>query len=83
MLYENAKKAVEEKGIQAEIVKVEDMDKIAEYGVMMTPALVMDGKVKSIVYFPRDQMLKDSSLISIPQNSISASFQKNGKNHHL
>ncbi|MFH1201645.1 MAG: thioredoxin family protein [Candidatus Omnitrophota bacterium] len=47
MLYENAKKAVEEKGVQAEVIKVEDMDKIIEYGVMMTPALVIDGKVKS------------------------------------
>lgn len=47
LLYENAKKAVEGKGIQAEIVKVEDMNKITEYGVMMTPALVIDGEVKS------------------------------------
>ncbi|MFC1646153.1 thioredoxin family protein [Candidatus Omnitrophota bacterium] len=47
MLYENAKKAVEEKGVQAEIIKVEDIDKITEYGVMMTPALVIDGEVKS------------------------------------
>ncbi|MFC1674800.1 thioredoxin family protein [Candidatus Omnitrophota bacterium] len=47
MLYENAKKAVEEKGVQAEVVKVEDMDKITEYGVMMTPALAIDGVVKS------------------------------------
>ncbi len=47
MLYENAKKAIEEKGIQAEIIKVEDMDKITEYGVMMMPALVIDGIVKS------------------------------------
>jgi len=47
MLYENAKKAVEEKGIQAEIVKVEDIDKITECGVMMTPALVIDGEIKS------------------------------------
>ena len=47
MLYENAKKAVEEKGIQAEIIKVENIDKITEYGVMMTPALVIDGEVKS------------------------------------
>ena len=47
MLYENAKKAVEEKGIQAEIIKVEDMDKITEYGVMMIPAFVIDGAVKS------------------------------------
>ena len=47
MLYENAKKAVEEKGIKAEVVKVEDMDRITEYGVMMMPALVIDGIVKS------------------------------------
>jgi len=46
MLYENAKKAVEEKNVQAEIIKVEDIDKITEYGVMMTPALVIDGEVK-------------------------------------
>lgn len=47
ILYENAKKAVEEKGVQAEVIKVEDIDKITEYGVMMTPALVVDGEVKS------------------------------------
>ena len=47
MLYESAKKAVEEKGVQAEVVKVEDMGKITEYGVMMTPALVIDAEVKS------------------------------------
>ncbi|MFC1593971.1 thioredoxin family protein [Candidatus Omnitrophota bacterium] len=47
MLYENAKKAVEEKDIQAEVVKVEDIDTITECGVMMTPALVIDGEVKS------------------------------------
>lgn len=47
ILYENVKKAVKEKSIQAEIVKVEDIDKIMDYGVMMTPALVIDGEVKS------------------------------------
>ncbi|MFC1589913.1 thioredoxin family protein [Candidatus Omnitrophota bacterium] len=47
MLYENAKKAVEEKGVQAEVVKVEDMDKITECGVMMTPAIAVDGGIKS------------------------------------
>ena len=45
-LFENAQKAVQEVGIKAEILKVEDMDKITEYGVMMTPALVIDGEVK-------------------------------------
>lgn len=45
-LEENAKKAVEETGVDAEIVKVKEMDKILSYDVMMTPALVLDGKVK-------------------------------------
>jgi small redox-active disulfide protein 2 len=39
----NAKKAFPE----AEIEKVEDMGKILQAGVMMTPALVIDGKVLS------------------------------------
>ena len=45
-LFDNAEKALNELGIEAELVKVEDMDKITEYGVMTTPALVVDGKVK-------------------------------------
>lgn len=43
---ELAEKAVKEAGMDAEIVKVEDFDKILEYGVMVTPALVIDGDVK-------------------------------------
>lgn len=39
-------KAVEELGIQADVEKVEDMDKIADYNVLMTPGLVINGKVK-------------------------------------
>lgn len=46
-LYDNAKKAVDEAGVQADIVKVEDIEKITEYGVMATPALVIDGQVKA------------------------------------
>lgn len=45
-LYENAKKAAEESGTVAEIVKVEEIPKIMAYGVMSTPALVIDGQVK-------------------------------------
>jgi small redox-active disulfide protein 2 len=44
-LYEAVKTAVCEKGVEAEIVKVEDMPSIMKYGVMSTPALVIDGKV--------------------------------------
>jgi len=46
-LEENARKAVQESGRKAEIVKVTDIGKIVGYGVMSTPALVVDGKVKS------------------------------------
>jgi small redox-active disulfide protein 2 len=46
MLEENAKKAVAETGVEAEVVKITDVDKIIEYGVMSTPALAIDGKVK-------------------------------------
>lgn len=44
-LYENVKKAVEESGKTVEIIKVEEIPKIMAYGVMSTPALVVDGKV--------------------------------------
>ncbi|MGM5480889.1 MAG: thioredoxin family protein [Nanobdellota archaeon] len=46
-LEENAKKAVEASGVDAEITKVTEIDKIIEYGVMSTPAIVIDGDVKS------------------------------------
>jgi len=46
-LEENAKKAVEKTGKKAEIVKVTDFARIVSYGVMRTPALVIDGKIKS------------------------------------
>lgn len=39
-------KAVSQSGVEAEIVKVEDFDKIIAYGVMITPAVVVDGEVK-------------------------------------
>lgn len=43
----NAEAAVKELSLQAEIGKITDIDKITEYGVMMTPALVVDGTVVS------------------------------------
>lgn len=42
----NAKKAVKSLGINATIEKVEDIEKIMAYGVMSTPALVVDEQVK-------------------------------------
>ena len=46
-LAENAKAAVSEIGIDAEIEKVTDTDRIMDMGVMITPALAVDGVVKS------------------------------------
>jgi len=46
-LYENAQKAAKEAGMEAVVMKVEDADKITEYGVFVTPALVMNGQVKA------------------------------------
>jgi len=45
-LHENVKKAIAESGKEAEVVKVEDIPSIMKYGVMSTPALVIDGQVK-------------------------------------
>ncbi len=47
-LTENAKEAVKERGADYEVEKVTDLAKIMEYGVMMTPGLVVDGKVVSV-----------------------------------
>lgn len=41
-----ARKAVEQLGIEAEIVKIEDIAEIMAYGVMSTPALVIDEQLR-------------------------------------
>jgi small redox-active disulfide protein 2 len=48
LLEQHAREAVTELGIQVEIEKVMDTDAIMEMGVMMTPALAIDGDVKSV-----------------------------------
>lgn len=45
-LMKNAEKAVRDLGIDATIEKVEDYQKIMSYGVLSTPALVVDDEVK-------------------------------------
>lgn len=46
-LFDAAQLAVKEANTTCEIEKVEDINKIMSYGVMMTPALVINGEVKS------------------------------------
>lgn len=43
----NAEKAVQELGVEATVEKVEDVREIARYRILATPALVIDGQVKS------------------------------------
>ena len=46
-LYAEAQKAVADAGVQAELEKVEKIEEIMKFGVAITPALVIDGKVQS------------------------------------
>ncbi|PIP20119.1 MAG: thioredoxin family protein [Candidatus Omnitrophica bacterium CG23_combo_of_CG06-09_8_20_14_all_40_11] len=57
-LYENAQSAVKELNVQAEIVKVEDIQKITDYGIMSTPAIVIDGEVRSAGRIPTPDEIK-------------------------
>ncbi|MEM3364007.1 MAG: thioredoxin family protein [Candidatus Micrarchaeia archaeon] len=46
MVEENVHKALSQLGIEADIVKVKDINEIVGFGVMSTPALAINGKVK-------------------------------------
>jgi small redox-active disulfide protein 2 len=46
-LEKNTKTALQELGLDTQIEKVTDFDKIMQYGVMTTPAIVIDEKVVS------------------------------------
>lgn len=48
LLEQHAREAVAELGLSVEIEKVTDTDAIMEMGVMMTPALAIDGVVRSV-----------------------------------
>ena len=45
-LYEVTEQAAQSLGLQYELEKVTDLNRIMSFGVMMTPALVVDGQVK-------------------------------------
>lgn len=53
------REAVEELKLDATIEKIEDIQKIIEYGVMFTPALVVDGEIVLKGRVPRLDELKD------------------------
>lgn len=56
---ENVKQAVAEAGVEANVEKVTDTMEIAKYGVFGTPAVVVDGEVKTVGKIPsKDDVLK-------------------------
>ena len=54
----NTKEAVAEAGVEARIEKVTDTMEIAGYGVFGTPAVVVDGDVKSVGKIPKKEEVK-------------------------
>jgi len=57
-LEELVRDVVKAAGRQAEIAKVQDIKKIMAYGVMTTPALVVDGEVKIAGKMPSAEQIK-------------------------
>lgn len=57
-LLELAEKAVKETGVSAEITKVDKINDIMNYGVMITPALAVDGVIKVSGRLPSEAELK-------------------------
>ena len=47
-LKENVEAAVKQSGIEATVEKVTDINQMMSFGVMLTPALVIDGEVKLV-----------------------------------
>jgi len=56
---ENVHKAVKDLKIEAEIVKVEKINDIMNYGVMITPALAINGEVKVAGKIPSPEQIAD------------------------
>jgi small redox-active disulfide protein 2 len=52
------KEAVDEVGVTVDVEKITDVMKIAGYGVLGTPAVVVDGEVKSVGKIPSKEDVK-------------------------
>jgi len=54
----NAEAAAKDSGVEIELEKVTDINEIMAFGVMLTPALVVDGEVKAVGKVPSVQDIK-------------------------
>ena len=57
-LYENAEAVAKALGIEYEMVKIKEITEIMDFGVMLTPALAVDGKVKTAGKVPSPEEIK-------------------------
>lgn len=57
-LYNDVTEVISELGIDVELEKIEDLQKIMSYGIMSVPALVVNGKVKFAGKSPSREELK-------------------------
>jgi len=55
---QRVKEAIAESGVKASVKKVKDIMEIAKHGVFMTPAVVVDGEVKSVGKVPSKEDIK-------------------------
>ncbi len=58
-LTQNAETAAREMGIECQIEKVTEINEIMKFGVMITPALVIDGQVKTAGKLPNVREIKE------------------------
>ncbi|MBN1602905.1 MAG: TM0996/MTH895 family glutaredoxin-like protein [Chitinispirillaceae bacterium] len=57
-LYEAVQQVVKESSIEADVTKVEDINEILKFGIMMTPALAVDGEVKVYGKIPKPEEIR-------------------------
>jgi small redox-active disulfide protein 2 len=58
-LKHNAEEAVQQSGVEATVEKITDINVITGFGVMMTPALAVDGEVKIVGKVPSPDEIKN------------------------
>lgn len=59
VLYERTLQAAKEMGLECEVTKVSDINAIIRFGVLSTPALVVDGEVRMSGRVPTVAQLKE------------------------
>ncbi len=58
MLEKAARQAIKDMGVNAEVVKVNDINQIVEAGILATPGFAVDGEVKSMGRVPSQDEIK-------------------------